>query len=92
MMNESRINTAESAELNKNIADMELRLLSLQTNVSGLDCKVESLSNSVYSIEEKLNKTEAMVAVLSVMTEKMIAVLSVATTIIAALVVNLYLK
>ena len=85
-MTESRINTeyksVESAELNKNISDMELKLLlSLQTNVSGLDCKVESLSNSVYSIEEKLNKTEAMVVVLLV-----------ATTIIAGLVVNLYLK
>jgi len=74
---------ASKEELNKAITDLELKLTILQTNAStveaGTDFKLESLSNSIYALQEQLDKTR-----------RMFVVLSVVTFIAVALVVNLY--
>jgi hypothetical protein len=74
---------ATKEELNKVITDLELRLTILQTNAStveaGTNFKLESLSNSIYALQEQLDKTR-----------RMFTVLSVVTFIAVVLVINLY--
>jgi hypothetical protein len=74
---------ASKEELNKVITDLELKLTILQTNIhnneAGTDFKIHSLSNSIYALQEQLDKTR-----------RMFTVLSIVTFIVAALAVNLY--
>jgi hypothetical protein len=71
------------AMLNKAITDLELKLTILQTNAStveaGTSLKLESLSNSVYALQEQLDKIR-----------RMFTALSVVTFIAITLVINLY--
>jgi hypothetical protein len=75
--------SATKEELNKVITDLELKLTILQTiinnNEAGVDFKVHSLSNSIYALQEQLDKTR-----------RMFTVLSIVTSIVAAVVANLY--
>jgi hypothetical protein len=79
----TQLSSASKEELNKAITDLESKLTILQTNAStveaGTNLKLESLSNSVYALQEQLDKTR-----------RMFTVLSIVTSIVAALVVNLY--
>jgi hypothetical protein len=76
-------NAASKKELNKVITDLGLKLTILQTSINnneaGTDFKAHSLSNSIYALQEQLDKTR-----------RMFTVLSIVTSIVAALVVNLY--